>query len=256
MDFREFSLDAARKAGSILKEHYGRVREMRTKGNFHELVTEADLKSNGLLLEMIKKEYPSHNIVSEEMGKEKGSSEYTWCIDPLDGTTNYMLHVPVFCVALGLVKKGEIILGVVYNPVTEELFSAERGRGSFLNGKRIHVSDNGKLENTVVNYCHPNTPEETRKVERFFFDFKTKSRDLRRLGSGGLDFAYLACGRNEAYIQTSTRVNPWDFVPGIIIAREAGARVTDWGNMPWTMESENLLATNGKIHETILEIIR
>lgn len=253
----ETAIRAAREAGKVLKENHGKVKELKVKGgNWHEVVTNVDLESNKRILETIKSRFPEHNIVSEESKQQRTDSPYCWYIDPLDGTTNYTLNLHFTSVCIGLAKGGEILLGVVYNPMTEELFVGEKGKGATLNGSPIKPSENSDLKATVANYCHPNTPEETRKIEKLFFELKTRCRDLRRLGSAGLDLAYVACGRNDVNFHTNTTLAPWDFVAGVAIAREAGAAVTDWENTPWTLESKNLLATNGKVHKEMLDILR
>lgn len=255
MDFEGFAVKIVKEAGKILMENYGKVKSIRVKGgNWHELLTNVDMESNNLIIRMLKGTFPEHNIISEESRHKKTESEYTWYVDPLDGTTNYSMEVPFFCVALGLVKNREIILGVVYNPATRELFIGKEGKKSTLNGRVIRVSINQELKKTVVNYCHLNVPKEIEKIGKLFTVFKESSRDLRRLGSGNLDLCYLACGRNDVYIHTN---NPsYDLVGGSIIAKGAGARITDWDNKPWGLESKNLLVTNGKLHKEVLDIIK
>jgi myo-inositol-1(or 4)-monophosphatase len=252
----ETAIRAAREAGKIVKENHGKVREKKVKGgNWHEVVTNVDMESNRKILEILKSKYPEHNIISEETKQKKTDSPYCWYIDPIDGTTNYTLNLFFSSVCVGLTNEGKILLGVVYNPLTGEMFVGEKGKGATLNGKPIKPSDNSDLKATVVNYCHPNTPEETRKIEKLFFELKTKSRDMRRLGSAGLDMCYVACGRNDVNFHTNTTLTPWDFVAGVAIAREAGATVTDWENRPWALESKTLLATNGKLHQEMLDIL-
>jgi len=247
---------AAKEAGKIIRANHGKVRELKIKGgNWHEIVTNVDLEANKKILDIIQFRFPEHGIVSEESEPKKTGSEYCWYIDPLDGTTNYMLNLFFTSVCIGLAKGTEPILGVVYNPLTEELFVGQKGKGATLNGKPIKPSENSSLKKTVVNYCHPNTPEEIRKIEKLFFELKTKSRDLRRLGSAGLDLSYVACGRNDVNFHTNTTLTPWDFVAGVAIAREAGALVTDWEGRPWTLHSRNLLATNRKLHQQMLDIL-
>ncbi len=252
----EVAVSAAKEAGQVLLTYYGRAMEIRTKGgNWQELVTYADLAANKAIVSILRKNFPDHTIFSEE-GDHKGGVGYTWYVDPLDGTTNYVTHFPFWCTAIGLVKDGQPILGVVYSPLTGEMFTARVGYGAKLNGKRIYVSKNSDLKKTIINYCHPNRPEEIRKIARLYLKLKIQSRDLRRFGSAGLDFCYLAAGRYDVLIHTNTQLTPWDFVAGYVIAKEAGAKITDWMGKPWTMESENLLATNGLLHKRMLRFLR
>lgn len=253
----ETAKKAALEAGKIIKENYGNVTVLKEKGgNWHEVVTKADLEAEEAVKRIIKEKFPGHNIISEETANPKTDSEYTWFIDPIDGTTNYVTQLNFSCVGIGLVKDGEVILGVVYNPIVDEMFWAEKGRGAFLNGNRIHVSDNDDLKRTVVNYCHQNNEEETRVIEKLFFRIKMGSRDFRRFGAAGLDLSYVACGRNDVFFHTNTRPTLWDFVPASIIAREAGARLTDWEGNEWGLESRNMLCTNGRLHDRMKEILK
>ncbi len=246
----ETAKKAALEAGKIIKENYGKVGVLRQKdGNWHEVVTKADLEAEEKVKGIIKEKFPGHNIISEETANPKTDSEYTWFIDPIDGTTNYVTQLNFSCVGIGLVKDGEVVLGVVFNPIVNEMFWAEKGKGAFLNGNPIRVSDNDDLKNTVVNYCHQNNAEETMMIEKVFFELKMGARDLRRFGAAGLDLSYVACGRNDVFFHTNTRPTLWDFVPAAVIAKEAGAKLTDWEGKEWTLESKDMLCTNGKLHE-------
>jgi myo-inositol-1(or 4)-monophosphatase len=252
---KNLAIKAVRKVGKILKENYGKIRELRIKhGNWHEVVTNVDMEANKILLETIKNKFPDHNIISEESQQKQTNSAYTWYIDPLDGTTNYTMCVPFFGVGVGLVFRNKVKLGVFYNPITNELFVAEKDKGATLNGEPIHVSKNTNLKNTVVNYCHINSAKGIAEIYKFFSKFKIAARDFRRLGSGGLDFCYLACGRNDVYLRPDMVL--YDVIPGYIIAKEAGARITDWESKPFSLQSKNLLATNGKLHGKVLKILR
>lgn len=256
--FMKTALKAAKEAGKVLIKYHGNILEEKTKeGNWHEVVTNADLESNKILLRHIQGKFPDHDIVSEEEKIPQKGSDYLWYLDPLDGTTNYTLNLMFSSVCLGLARKGELVLGVVCNPFTDELFSAEKGKGARLNGKPVYVSDNSDLKATVVNYCHPNIPEEIDKVASVFSELKKKSRDMRRLGSAGLDLSYIACGRNDVDFHTNAKMSPWDFAAGIVIAREAGAKLTDFDNKPFRLgKSKSMLVTNGKLHEQMLGILK
>lgn len=250
----ETAITSVKEAGKILKKHYGNINRMNFKeGNWHEVVTKADLESNKKIIEVIRKKFPEHSIISEESDNERKKSEYSWYVDPLDGTTNYVMHNPFFCSAVALVKNSEVLLGAVYNPITDELYTAEKGKGAFLNGYKIHVSDNNDLKKTLVNFCHINNPEQIEKISTIFFQFKIKARDFRRLGSGALDFCYLACGRNDVYLRPDIVL--YDILPGYIIAKEAGAKIADWDDNDWMLSSKSLLATNYLLHNAVMRLL-
>ncbi len=255
MDFRDVAIKAVKESGKVLNENFGHVKGIRIKmGDWRELVTDVDMKANDIIIQMLKENFPDHGIVSEESKPIKGN-DYRWYVDPLDGTTNYTLGIPFSATCVSLVLRGNPILGVVFNPMMNELFIGEEGKGATLNGEKIRVSDNDDLKATVVNYCHLNHNNQGIEIMKGFFDyFKENARDYRRLGSGALDLCWVACGRNDVYVRPDLSI--YDIVPGYVIAKEAGAKTTDWQNRPWTLESKDLLATNGtKIHEEVLGII-
>lgn len=254
-DFRRVAVEAVKEAGKVIRENFGHVKDLRIKhGDWRDLVTDVDLKSNQIIMEILKENFPEHNIISEESKPLEKESDYTWFVDPMDGTTNYTLAIPFIGTCMGLVFRGKPILGVVYNPIIDELFVGESGKGATMNGNKIRVSENSELKKTLVNFCHDNTSQSIEIVEKLFAYFKTNSRDYRRLGSGSLDICWVACGRNDIYFRPDMILH--DVVPGYVIAKEAGAKITDWQDRPWVLESKDLLATNGtKIHEEVLEII-
>ncbi|MBI4162690.1 MAG: inositol monophosphatase [Candidatus Aenigmarchaeota archaeon] len=252
-DFMNVALEAIEAAGRILIENYGRI-QVKEKENWHELVTKTDIDANMYILDILKKNFPDHSIVTEEAPKVEKHSEYTWYVDPLDGTTNYTLQIPFVCSAIGLAKNNMPILGVVFNPLTSEIFTGEKGKGAFLNNKPIHVSDNSDIKKTLVNYCHVSKQKDVSLMTKLYPVFKSESRDFRRLASGNLDFCWIACGRNDVYFRTSPIL--WDVIPGLVIATEAGAKTTDWNNKEWTFESDTLLTTNGKLHYKVMGMIK
>jgi len=212
-----------------------------------------DLKANDIILRILKENFQGHGIISEESEPVKGK-DYTWYVDPMDGTNNYTLAIPFIGTCIGLMFKGKPILGVVYNPITDELFVGEDGKGASMNGEEIKVSENPDLKKTLVSFCHMNTPESIKKVEKPFLYFKNNAMDYRKLGSGNLEICWVACGRNDVYLRPDMILH--DVVPGYVIAREAGAKITDLQGKPWTTESKSLLVTNGTgIHEDVLKII-
>lgn len=252
----DIALNSAKRAGKLIRGHYGNVKEINIKEDrWQDIVTDVDKESNEIILSTIKNAFPDHNIISEESKQKKTSSDYTWYIDPLDGTTNFATQIPFFCVSIALVLKNRIVLSVVNNPWERELFVAESDKGAALNGEKIKVSKNKDLKKTLVNYCHSNTLGGIKSIEKVYTTFKTKARSFRQLGSGGLDFAYVACGRNDVVLRPD--IVPWDVIPGVLLVKESGGKVTDWNGNDWTLESPNIVATNGtKIHEEVLNLLK
>ncbi|RLJ06798.1 MAG: hypothetical protein DRP12_03450 [Candidatus Aenigmatarchaeota archaeon] len=255
MEYKKIAESILLEAGEILKKNFGKVRKISTKKNWQDLVTSVDVEANKLIVSKLKKHFPDHTIISEELPEKSGDFDYVWFVDPLDGTTNYTLSIPFFSTALALLKKGKPFLGMVYNPVTQEFFCGISGRGSWLNGRRIRVSKNSDIKKTLINYCHVNRPEDVRLISKIYYKMKLLGRDFRRLGSAGLDICWVACGRNDVWFHPSVG-NLWDILPGLVIAKEAGAKITDWQGRNWMMgKSKDILITNGKVHKVILEIL-
>lgn len=240
-------------AGNILRGSIGKV-GYRYKG-FKNLLTETDLKSENLVRGKILKNFPDHGILSEETAPKISSSPYLWVIDPLDGTTNFAHSFPVACVSIALLKNEDPVLGGIYDPFRDELFMAEKGRGAFLNGKRIKVSSVKRLEESLVMTGFPLEPHFEGYL-RLYRKFLRICHDLRRSGSAALDLAWTACGRLEGYWEF--KLNPWDVAAGKLILEEAGGKMTDFRGRPWKGVSNfgrETTASNGKIHRQMLKII-
>jgi myo-inositol-1(or 4)-monophosphatase len=252
------AIEAAREAGKFLKQNLGKVREIRQKaGQEKNLVTEIDKRSEEIIISLIKKHYPHHDILAEESGSGTGTrtSEYRWVIDPLDGTTNFTHALPVFCVSIGLEYRGEILLGVIYDPNFDELFSAERGKGAFLNNRRIRVSQVDSLTRSLLVTGFPyNITENPNHAVEHFVDFLMKSQAVRRMGSAAIDLAYVAAGRFDGFWEVA--LNPWDMAAGAILVREAGGTVTDFTGTDFSIERKEILATNSLIHGRMLEVLQ
>jgi myo-inositol-1(or 4)-monophosphatase len=249
--------EAAREAGAFLQYNIGKVKNIeRKKGEETNLVTEIDKRSEVMIIEKIKRHFPDHDVLGEEGGETNTSSEYRWIIDPLDGTTNYTHGLPFFCVTIGVEHKGEIVAGVIFDPIAEELFTAEKGKGAFLNGNRIGVSPTPTLiESLLVTGFPYNVKENPGNVVQHFVDFLPLAQGIRRLGSAALDMAYIACGRLDGYWEVY--LNPWDKAAGILIVREAGGRVTNFdGNQTDVIYRPDTLASNGIIHDDMLRVLR
>ncbi|MEW5798862.1 MAG: inositol monophosphatase family protein [Bacteroidota bacterium] len=250
------AIEAAQDAGKFLKYNLGKVKNIeRKKGEETNLVTEIDKQSEKMIIGKIHQHFPNHDILGEESGAHDAKSEYRWIIDPLDGTTNYTHGLPVFCVTIGVEYKGEIIAGVIYDPNADEMFSAEKGKGAFLNGKKIRVSTADTLINSLLVTGFPyNVKENPGNVVEHFVHFLPVAQGIRRLGSAALDLAYIACGRLDGYWEVF--LNPWDKAAGILLVREAGGKVTTFsGDEKDVIYNPNTLATNGLIHNDMLAVI-
>ncbi|MFQ5786744.1 MAG: inositol monophosphatase family protein [Thermodesulfobacteriota bacterium] len=253
MEYIEVARKAAHQAGIILRENLGRVKEVEYKSK-NSLVTEVDRTSEDLIIRAIKAEFPNHSIFAEESGGDSINSRYRWIIDPLDGTTNYTHTYPFFSVSIALEIEGEISMGLVYDPVKEETFSAEKGKGSKLNNNTIDVSISKKVEES--NLCTGFIHSQDWMVEEnivHFGNFIRRARAVRRDGSAALDLCYVACGRYDGFWELG--LNPWDTAAGFLILEEAGGRVTDFGENKYSINSEEIVATNGLIHDEVLKVL-
>jgi myo-inositol-1(or 4)-monophosphatase len=250
-----FATETAREAGQLLLEKFGRKINIYKKGDIN-LVTEADLASEKLIIERIASHYPKHAVLAEESGAAvlNGESVWKWIIDPLDGTTNYAHGYPCFCVTLALEHKGEIVLGVTFDPTRDELFAAEKGNGATLNGRRISVSETESLSEALVVTGFPYDARERNDFARHFNDFTLKSRGIRRDGSAAIDMAYVACGRFDGFWEEG--LHPWDVAAGVLLIEEAGGRVSYYDDSKFSIYKPPICASNGAIHSEMLEILR
>jgi myo-inositol-1(or 4)-monophosphatase len=245
----------AREAGSILREGYNKKHTVHYKGTI-DLVTEADHASEAFLLGEIKAKFPGGHILAEESGNIQGSNEDLWYIDPLDGTVNYAHHVPIFCVSIGYSTNGQMTLGVVYDPMRDELFAAERSKGAFLNGKRIQVSSTTDLGKSLLVTGFPYDTWDTDLDNfKYFERLAKKTQGVRRLGSAALDACYVAAGRFDGFWEF--KLKPWDVAAGGLIAREAGARVTAIdGREDFLSPPMSIIASTPGIYEAVKEQLK
>jgi len=248
----ELAVEAAKMAGEVLKERFGSV-TYKLKSSHHDLVTEADRLAEERILELIRSTYPDHGLLSEESPPRASNSPYLWVIDPLDGTTNFAHAIPFFAVSIALEEGGRPILGVVYDPMREELFSALSGEGAKLNGQTIRVSRATHLEESLLATGFPYKPELSERNLRYFKAFLPLAQSLRRLGSASLCLAYVAAGRLDGYWDLDLK--PWDFAAGAVIVAEAGGGVSDLKGGELTIEATEMIASNGNIHHEMLRII-
>jgi myo-inositol-1(or 4)-monophosphatase len=253
-NLKKVAIRAALKGGEILKKYRGKTKKIGHKGRIN-LVTEVDLESENTILKIIKKSFPEHEILTEESQQEKRDSPYKWVIDPLDGTTNYAHNFPCYCVSIALEERKEIILGVVYNPVLNELFMAERGKGAYLNSKKIFVSQTKKLSQSLLATGFPYDIRESdiNNLDHFA-NFALCAQAIRRAGSAALDLCYLAMGRFDGFWEL--KLSPWDTAAGSLLVLEAGGRVTDFSGGKYSIHGKDILATNGKIHKEMMEVLQ
>ena len=242
----------ARQSGAILRAGYDTEHQVGYKGVI-DLVTEVDHQSEELLLGELQRDCPDHHILSEESGIIPGSDEHVWYVDPLDGTVNYAHHIPIFCVSIAYVSHGTLTLGAVYDPMRDEMFLAERGKGAYLNGRRLHVSSTTEMQKSLLVTGFPynawNTPQDNFDN---FVRFGKISRGVRRLGSAAIDLCYVAAGRFDGFWEMA--LNPWDVAAGGLIVEEAGGRVTSVsGEADYISSPQSVLACTPGIHARMLE---
>lgn len=253
----DFAIQTARDAGRVLAEKFGRASLAVTRKGDIDLVTESDLAAERLIVERIRSHYPRHSILTEEAGellREDGSGEFKWIIDPLDGTTNYAHGYPCFCVSVALERAGEIVVGVVYDPVRDELFAAERNGGAALNGRPVRVSNIDDLNGAMLCTGFPYDVRERGEFARHFASFIMHAQSVRRDGAAALDLAYVACGRFEGFWEEGLR--PWDVAAGKLLVEEAGGRVTRYDGSPFHVYTPPILASNGLVHEQMMRVLQ
>ena len=246
---------AAKESGKILLENFSKEHIVKQKGERKEFVTEVDLKSEEKILSILKKEFPGYSICSEEAGEEIHKSDFLWLVDPLDGTTNYKIKNPFFNVSIALAKGDDVVLGVVYSPFLDELFYSELGKGAFLNGNKIKISDRADIKSSVISFCHSGRePEFVDRGIKIFSKLKVMSSHTRQFGAVALELCYLAAGRIDVF--EASNANSYDVAAGSLIAREAGAKITDFKGNFWDLSKQDILATNRKLHKEILGAIK
>src|SRR5579871_4693358 len=251
--FLETSQEIGREAGALLASYFDRHIGFELKGEF-DLVTEADRASERLVVERLRAHFPTHSIVAEEGGGNKGTSEFTWYVDPLDGTTNFAHGFPMFNVTLALERAGELIAGVIFDPVHAEMFTAESGGGAFLNQHPIRVSKVARIENSLVGTGFPSRKRHKNVNVHFYYQLAMQSHGVRRAGAAALDLAYVSCGRLDAFWEFG--LNPWDMAAGLLLIREAGGTCSDMHGVPVDLRGPHILADNGMLHQPMLELFR
>ena len=252
-EFAHVAEGIARQAGSLLRGFYAKGVTTEYKGDV-DLVTEADRASEQLIVEKLKSAFPAHGVYGEEGTRQGLESEYRWYVDPLDGTTNFAHAFPVFCVVLGLERRpqglaahedGEMVAGVIYDPLRDEMFSAERGKGAWLNQRRLAVSKTASLQESLTATGFPSKKRHESPNVHLYQEITLRSHGVRRAGSAALDLAYVAAGRLDGFWEFN--LNPWDTSAGYLLVEEAGGTVTHFGGERFTLDSREVLATNGLI---------
>ena len=254
-EYKKFIEDLAKDAGAFLKKRVGKIKKVSYKGRMN-LVTDVDKRCEDLILRKIKNAYPDHRILSEESGKGGANkSEWLWLIDPLDGTTNYVHGFNFFCVSIALMKNDVLFAGAIYDPIRNELFSAAKDAGAFLNHKRIKVSGVGRLDEALLSTGFPYKLGDSMKQNiNNFIKFMMKSQAVRRPGSAALDLCYVASGRFDGFWEME--LSPWDTAAGVLVVKEAGGHVSNFKNEPFSPFMKQIVATNKKLHKKMLDVLK
>jgi myo-inositol-1(or 4)-monophosphatase len=252
-EFARVGEAAVREAGRYLRENLGRLVETAYKGAV-DLVTPFDLGAQEILVGRLAQAFPAHGFLAEEGLSKAGASDWRWVIDPLDGTTNFAHGFPVFSVSAALERAGRPVLGFVYDPMREEMFRAEAGGGAALNGAPIRVSRVSELGRSLLATGFPYDVRTSRRNNLDHWGrFIVRAQAIRRCGSAALDLSYVACGRFDGFWEL--KLKPWDMAAGALIVQEAGGRVTDFEGRPFTLDAPGIVASNGLVHQTIVDVL-
>jgi myo-inositol-1(or 4)-monophosphatase len=256
VEYLDFAVALARDAGEVLKHYMNRDKRVELKGRAN-LVTIADKESEALIVDRIRERYPSHAILAEESGASGPSEagEGKWIIDPLDGTTNFAHQYPFFSVSIGFEQAGEVLCGAVYDPWRDEMFTAARGLGSFMNGSRLQVSEAETLRSALIMTGFPyGFRDKLKTIMAQFEAIMVESQGVRRGGSAALDLSYIAVGRVDGFWEMD--LLPWDTAAGVVIVEEAGGRVSNYSGEKFSIYDDRIIASNGRIHEEMVEVLR
>ena len=249
--YLETAVEIARESGALLATFFERRVAFELKGEY-DLVTEADRASERLVIERLSTHFPSHGVVAEEGGGHESPSSYRWYVDPLDGTTNFAHSYPCFNVTLALEAAGELIAGVIFDPIRNEMFTTERGSGAYLNNRRIRVSATRRLEDSLVSTGFPSRRRHLNRNIHFYHQLAMLTHGVRRSGSAAIDLAYVACGRLDAFWEFG--LNPWDMAAGRLLVVEAGGQFSGMRGERHELRSPDLLVDNGVIHDEMLAL--
>ena len=251
---KKIAIEAALEAGKYSLEHIDKIKELSCKSGPTDLVTDVDKKCESIITDKIKSNFPKHSILAEESGEYEKEHDYLWLIDPIDGTINYAHGFPVFCTSIGIMYKGVAKIGVVYDPTRDELFFAEEGKGAFLNDKPMKVSDVDKVSESLLASGFAYSHEGREYNLKYFKKALEKAQAVRRPGAAAIDLCYVACGRLDGFWEFFLK--PWDTAAGYLIVKEAGGLVTGFEDPSFDVYKKDILASNGKIHSELLEILK
>lgn len=252
--FLKIAIEAAKTSGKIQKQGFEKKHSIQFKDTIN-LVTEVDKACEDKIVKILKKNFPSHSILAEESGAHGDSKEYVWVIDPLDGTTNYAHGFPAFCTSIALEHKGRSIVGVVYDPMLDQLFWSVRGNGAYLNKKKIHVSKIDQLFKSLLatGFAYNVQKVKNNNVDNFK-NFLMRAQAVRRMGAAAIDLCYVACGRFDGFWEL--QLQPWDTAAAVLILEEAGGRATLFDGSPFDNYRRQIVASNAKIHQEMLDVLK
>jgi len=246
--------DLARKASDVLMKHFRQDYSLFSlRSTAKEASVRYDKDVDRLIIAEIKRHYPHHSLLTEESSFLQGDPDWLWIVDSLDGTGNFANFNPFFSVCIALMHKSELLLGTMYAPAINEFYFAEKGKGAYLNGGRIRVSDITDLSQSYIFYCEGGEKDRS-KTGKIISRVYPHVMDMRKLGSAGLEIAWVATGRGEAYF--TTKIEPWDVAPGVLLIQEAGGEVSDFHGDSWKLQRSDLLFSNGKVHQELLDLIK
>ncbi|MFN3301566.1 MAG: inositol monophosphatase family protein [Patescibacteria group bacterium] len=251
---KNFLIQTIKKAGQILTDYFQKDKKLLKIRKFNkEIVTRYDKLIDKFLIKKISQRFPNHNFLTEESGFKNRNSDFTWLIDSLDGTSNFAAGNPLFSISIALMKNKKLIFGIIYSPIIDELYFAERGKGSFLNRKKIIVSQTKEIKKSYLYFCE-GSESNRKRTGRIIEKIYPKVIELRKLGSAALECAWVAAGKGEGYI--TTKINPWDVGAGVLIVEEAGGKVTDFKGKSWQPLKTDFVASNKKIHFSLLKLVK
>jgi myo-inositol-1(or 4)-monophosphatase len=254
LPMRKLASQLARMAGDLLMGHFGKELPLvRLRSSAKEAVTAYDKMADDLIVRGIREAYPAHSLLTEESGLLNGDPDWLWIVDSLDGTGNFANWNPLFSVCIALVHKNELVVGTVYAPAINEFYLAEKGRGAFINGRRMRVSKVPQISRGYLLYCEGGSKDRVR-TGRLLNKVYPEVVDVRKLGSAGLETAWVATGKAEAYFTTS--IEPWDVAAGVLLVVEAGGQVSDFEGNGWKPKKSDLLFSNGRVHTVILDLLK
>ncbi|OGY52992.1 MAG: hypothetical protein A3B15_03060 [Candidatus Buchananbacteria bacterium RIFCSPLOWO2_01_FULL_45_31] len=250
---KQFIVKLVKQAGLEVNKRFNHDRIIKVKKP-SQIVTQADLIADKIIVSALKKKFPAHAIISEESGKNKIASDYLWAVDPLDGTTNYFIGSPLFAVSLALFYRGQPVLGAAFAPALNELYFAEIEKGAYLNNKKIKVSKNNRLKDSFLTFCHGSARQDIRRAMKIYNKIKMAGLDSRQLGSAAIELGFVAAGRTDCILIPGA--HSWDVGAGVLMAREAGGQATDFSGQEWDIKSKDLAASNGKIHGQLVKFLK